>query len=731
MEVIGTYAKTIFRNVHNGYTVFIFDTNNGDAPRTSRGDARCEGIIPVFPAGMPLKLVGEISEYNGEPVLAVNEAIPYTDNAAVAKAYLISAKFKGVGEKTAQAIIDAVGADIFSILTHDNPAQYLSDAVKGISYDKAHAIVLALQGDTYTHEVFDYIYRFGGGYHNAENLVSAYKLNALTELKTHPYIAGHDIGGLNFGICDNIAANEGFFPYAEERISLMSVLALQRAMHRTGSTYATFSEIVKEVKSMVPFTIWCDYDIPKGVIMRGIYGNRNIIIEADEKEPRFYCKAIYEAETSIASHVKRLRSAQTKLPKCEAIDVAHIEQEVGIKYSAKQKEAFEMMKSTGVKILTGGPGTGKTTVVNGLIRMFRKAYPRATITLCAPTGRAAQRMSEVTGEPAQTIHRLLDVKPAPDGELSFKSQRDPLPSNLLIVDEMSMVDTELFAMLMGAVKPRTTVLLCGDKDQLPSVGVGNVLRDLIASGVCEMTALTTAYRQSEMSLIASNAILCNKGKTELAVGQDFHIIRAKDETEMVKYIRSIANERFDPSHPYSLQILSSTKQGNAGTVNINRVLQQDLNTNPSSISYGDYEYRTGDKVIFNRNNYEAGYLNGDVGVVTAIDGNSITVQFTDSTLTLTKAALADLALAYAVTIHKSQGSEYDTVIVVLPQTPRIMLQRNLIYTAITRAKKQVILITQDNAMETAIETNAVPNRRTHLTARLICNKPQEIITYVA
>lgn len=730
MEVIGTYARTIFRNIHNGYTVFIFDTNNGDAPRTSRGDARCEGVIPVFPTGMPLKLVGEVSEYNGEPVLAINEAIPYTDNEAIAKAYLASAKFKGVGEKTAQAIIDAVGADIFSILSHDNPAQFLADSVKGVSYERAYTIVLALQGDTCTKEVFDYIYRFGGGYHHAERLVSAYKLNALTELKTHPYIAGHDVGGLNFGICDAIAANEGYTPYGEERICLMSALALQRATQRTGSTYATFSETAKEVKEMVTLTIWCDYNIPKGVIMRGLYNNRNIIIEADSKEPRFYCKKIYEAETSIASHVKRLRTAHTQLPKCEAIDVALIEQEVGIKYSTKQKEAFEIIKSTGVKILTGGPGTGKTTVVNGLIRLFRKAYPRATITLCAPTGRAAQRLSEVTGEPAQTIHRLLDVKPAPDGELSFKSQRDPLPSNLLIVDEMSMVDTELFAMLMGAVKPHTTVLLCGDKDQLPSVGVGNVLRDLITSGVCEMTALTTAYRQSELSLIASNAILCNKGKTELAEGRDFVIVRAKTETEIVKHIRNIAKARFNPSLPYSLQILSSTKQGNAGTVNINRVLQQDLNTNPSAISYGDYEYRTGDKVIFNKNNYEAGYLNGDVGVITSITSNSITIQLPDNELTVTKAALADLALAYAVTIHKSQGSEYDTVVVVLPQAPRIMLQRNLIYTAITRAKKQVILITQDNAMETAIETNSVPNRRTYLTSRLTCNTQQEIITHV-
>lgn len=725
MELTGIYQKTIYRNEQNGYTVFIFDTTDADAPRNEKGEVICVGDkMQIYVKGMPLKVTGTPSTHNGDPILRVTDIRPYSDNRANTIKYLTGHRFTGIGEKTAEAIVEAIGTDIFVILDKDDPAEFLKTVLPNIKEDKRNTLLQVLKQDRNNKEIYAYVQRFGGTFDQANKLASLFTSTALDNLKEHPYRCGQK-AGFNFAICDAIARENGSNAYNEERIEAMVVLALRRIM-ANGCSYANIDDINEEVHTLIHLSIFHE-ELPQSLIIRALYNSSQIVIE-EGNPTKFYLKPIYNAEQQIVENIKRLHAGKVPFEFDEEY-IQMIERMNDIKYSAQQKSAFNFLTSSGIKILTGGPGTGKTTVVNGLIQAFRHFHPDETVTLCAPTGRAAARMNEVTGEPASTIHRLLEVTPLPNGEYMCKDGKNQLGCQMLIVDEISMVDEELFAMLLAAVKTDTLVILCGDKDQLPSVGAGNVLHDLINTKNCPIVQLNVMYRQNKESHIAINAGKVNNGIHDLQQGTDFEIITADNDEQMVNILLShLKNNPVKSTDITETQILSSTKKGLAGTVSLNNTLQKYFNPkHDAQIAYGTTEYRVGDKVMFIKNNYEYNYMNGDVGIIRSInEDGTITVQVANEGISIPYSNLTDLALSYAATIHKSQGSEYDIVYVMLPKAPQNMLQRNLIYTAITRAKKKVIIITQSNAIDIAIDNIVVPTRKTMLVEKLRGYRPKPI-----
>lgn len=344
-------------------------------------------------------------------------------------------------------------------------------------------------------------------------------------------------------------------------------------------------------------------------------------------------------------------------------------------------------------------------------------YPDNIIKLCAPTGRAAQRMTESTGMEAVTIHRLLDFRPCANGVV-HKDAKNPIVADLIVVDEMSMTDTELMSIFLQAVQDGTLVLLVGDIYQLPSVGPGDVLHDIIFSEKVPVFRLTKVYRQAGDSPIVTNANKINDGHTDLVENEDFEIIIVQSDEELKDKILELTTQYYNPDKPFDMQILAPSKKYDAGTKNLNKVIQEAVNPGKKGFVFGDTTYRVGDKIIMLNNNYGHGYFNGDVGYVVAIDDNGVTVNILDVEIVITKGMMEDMSLAYGVTVHKSQGSEYPLAICALPKSPANMLVRNLFYTAVTRAKKKVIVVAVDGSVQASVRNNQTGKRKTGLLEKL-------------
>ncbi len=374
-----------------------------------------------------------------------------------------------------------------------------------------------------------------------------------------------------------------------------------------------------------------------------------------------------------------------------------------------QRQAFGILYSPGVKILTGGPGTGKTTVIKGLISYITRMGKKCV--LCAPTGRAAQRMSEVCERESSTIHKLLDIRPYGKNEYRCRGKENQICEEYIIVDEVSMVGVELFAQLLNAARNGSSVILVGDIDQLPSVTPGNVLRDLITAGI-ETYRLDTVFRQKELSTISLNGAKINKGQIDLQTNGEFKIFRFQEGelTQMAKRAAEELQADFRPSEMFHVQLLGPVKKGDSGVFALNNVSQKLLN--PSELE----GIQKNDRIIFLENNYEEEYFNGDIATVISVSSEEIKVRMFDEVRTLPRSCMKDIALAYAVTIHKSQGSEYDDIIIVLPKCG--MLARNLLYTAVTRAKKQVTILSEEDALERCIRTDRTGKRHSALAERI-------------
>ena len=498
-----------------------------------------------------------------------------------------------------------------------------------------------------------------------------------------------------------------------EQIPYADSVALRQEVTKRGSTYLTEEQYADWVEKVEKRT---------GHKIRRAPMHFNSTVETECTAIECYiadrgegCTPLIKKELDIAYKIRKIN--RTRRP--AEIDVREAlrkaESETGIELGEEQASAFVKILSSkgGLHIVTGGPGTGKTQLVKTILAAWEKEYPEEEIALCAPTGRAAQRMAEVTGREASTIHRLLDFRPYQE-QPTFNSIK-PLPADLVIVDESSMIDVELFDYLICAVRPRATLILLGDSDQLESVGPGAVLRDLLdPENEIEKSRLVKVFRQAAESKIVENAGKIRNGIDSLTEGDDFLIYHSTEPGQTISMVRNLALKFSDRSDPYRVQILCPTRKGAAGINALNMDLQENLNGGSVGIRAGGREFRQGDKVLMNTNNAAEGYYNGDVGIIKAITPDEMEIEIRGERIRILREMWEDVELAYATTIHKSQGSEYETVVIVLPAEYPGMLARNLIYTAVTRARERVYIVYEEDALQKAVRTYKASDRQTML-----------------
>lgn len=720
IRTLATYRSTIYRNDYSGYCIFrvaVQDENKIKAQdKRLSGILTCVGVVPEFRLEAPLYLEGVVEKSTYGLQLHITKAEERSWDVNGLASYLCNI-CAGVGITTANALAEAFTENLFQVIQQENGAEILSDAVPSLSYETA-VLLCETVGATYAQKaVYDEIVPYGGTWNHAVKIAKKYGINALKEIRANPYVVGMK-NGMDFPSCDKYAKKVGISATDTMRIKQALVTAFKNEESR-GHVYSTESEICKLAKNIVKKSAFSEAPIPSTMLLQTLATDDTFVFDYDDQGyEAIYLRWLHRAEEETANQLLRLIKHGKELNFDPSI-IDWAEQNSGIKYARQQRDSFNLIKRTGVAVITGGPGTGKTTTVSGLISAYEKQNPNKIIRLCAPTGRAAQRMTESTGREAVTIHRLLDFRPF-GGDTVHKNASDPIIADLIVVDEASMLDIELASIFLNAVQSGTLVLFIGDINQLPSVGPGDVLHDLIGSGVIPTVQLTEVYRQGKESPIICNSQRINEGRNSVMVHQDYHYIPMEDASAILLKTISLVASLYDPADPFGVQVLAPTHKGEAGVAMINTMLQQTLNPpiGQPEIKYGSRIYRVGDKVILLNNNYASGYFNGDIGIVRDVSSDGIDIDILGKILHLTKSEMEDLNLAYCMSIHKSQGSEFKNVIVTLPERPANMLKRNLLYTAITRAKKKVWVLAENNAYATSVASCDTGKRNSRLAQRI-------------
>ena len=714
--IFGTFKNNIYKDDRTGFAKFNFLPKMKVDFANPFGWITCQGSIPYYSADTPLKLEGE---WNDERVFVVHKTSIYSDNAMVIANY-IKNHCSGFGDKLSLNIGTTLQGRLFELLDVPDGAEIITEEVKGISLKKANKLIEELNNLTHQQVVFDYAAKYDICYASLIKLDSYYGVNLEMPLSTNPYKSGRLLD-LPFCDVDNIAFYYNIEPYSFIRLEGLIYTAL-RLKANEGHTIAYIKDIYKTVNKISLEDSKYQCEIPKILFYTTILKSQ-LFKYVDNKHNMVALVDLDEAESIIASELKRL-SMQKNTEDLSSFNtdmekfLLAYETEFAITLEPEQKASLNSIKAPGVKIITGGPGTGKTTTIKAILQFFKTKYPDKTYMLVSPTGRAAQRMAETTGESASTIHKGIDFKPFKHYNVS-REHCNPIEADLLIVDEMSMVDVELFSMLLKAVKNGAKVILIGDIDQLPSVGAGAVLKDLIASECFETYRLKTCKRQSDDNPIIENALRINTGNANLMTSTNFKIYRKKDAESIAKSIEVFYQHLFDENNKMDLQILSSTKKNEAGTFSLNKQLQPLVNNETKAFHFGKKTFKLHDKVMMIVNRADYGYNNGDVGEIVEISDPTFQISINHEILTLDKGCANDMLRAYAVTAHKSQGSEYPTVIVALPKYPKALLRRKVLFTEITRAKQNVIIFSENDALELAIANNEDEFRMTTLTEKIL------------
>ncbi len=716
--VYGNYGR-LLRMDKKGDAYFYMTATKTKLPLVSEMNAPCPdmealsffycyGKVAEYHLGYPLILYGQWEKRpGGRWVLAVSD---YEEDVKTGKAledFLIR-ECPGVGSATAGKI-NKIGEKLWELAEKENGADILQKET-GIQPGLCRMMLSALKKNRGKYNLYQYLRCYGITDIKTDTLLERYGTEALKVIQCNPYQSLNSL--VPFRIMDEIAFESGGSHLDGERIKGLIFYAMD-LLTKNGSTGTNIFILYDKVEELSAKSIF-HREIPRSLISIILNDMKGLHIEKEENQ--IYFREIWKREWDIARGIKRLEKHRVPL---RFIPVTtEIEKELGITYAEKQKEAFGILKTTGVKVLTGGPGTGKTTLMNGIIRQYQKMYPEHRIALCAPTGMAAEHMAEMTGKPASTIHRLLDYRPFSDDEASFKTAEDPIDAEMVIVDEASMGDTKLMGMLFDAVKPGTLLLLCGDVDQLDCVGYGSVLHDIIRSGKVPVYALDTLFRQKEGGHIIQNAARIRQKNPKLATGEDFEIWRFGGKREFAEIFGEIWRKY--GKDPFQAQVLSTVKNGSYGIRALNTYIQkQRVYEKGREIHRNGYVFHKGDKVMTMVNNYEAGYFNGDIGrIIEITDMGSVTLQIGKKSIRMKHVWLEDIVPAYAVTVHKSQGSEFETVIIILPKTPDIILDKSLIYTAVTRAKSKVIILSEGNALEYGIRRDKRQDRKTGLIQKV-------------
>ncbi len=637
--------------------------------------------------------------------------------------YLGGGLIDGIGPTLAERIVEAFGEDTLDILD-DDPKRLLE--VEGIGKGRHKKIIAAWQEQRSVRDVMIFLQMHHISTTFATKIYKLYGDRAADLIQNNPYKLAEDIYGIGFRKADAIAQSTGIEPDALTRLRAGVLFALREA-HSDGHMFLPIDELL--AKSCELLELKQSDGI--GDAIESLRCEDKIVVEPDEDggTSRIWRKGAWHAEVNSATHLKRLMQSQrlVDLTKTAPDEISRVESQLGVTLADLQRKAVKACWEHKVVVITGGPGTGKTTIIRSVVELGKKRG--ATIHLAAPTGRAAKRLSEATDESASTLHRMLEYSFQQGFQLN---ESNPLETDMLIIDESSMMDTYLLSAVTAALCDEAHLVLVGDIDQLPSVGPGNVLKDIINSGSVGVVRLTEIFRQAQESNIVRNAHRINTGQlpdipdhrksNELV---DFYAINADEPLEAQRKIIALVKNRMPKAFGYDpfqdVQILSPMHRGDVGCGTLNTLIQDALNPRGEEIKRGHRRFRLGDKVMQQKNNYEQDVYNGDMGIITDInhDSKEIEVDFGDTRIAhYPFTDLDELVLAYAITVHKSQGSEYRAVIIPVVTQHYIMLQRNLLYTAITRAKELVILVGTQKALALAVKNNDAQHRYTRLKERL-------------
>ena len=726
VTVEGSVDAVIFQNEENGYTVLLLRVDGEDEPIT------VVGCIPCAAAGEGMTVTGVWVNHpvHGPQLSAesVERRLPQEEEDIVC--YLSSGILKGIGPATAQRLVERFGTDTLRVL-EEEPERLKT--IKGITAKKAMELSEAFRALTGLRQVMEFLARYDLPVYLAMAVQRTYGDNALQMLRDDPYILSRAQFGVDFAVADAIAISMGFG--GDDPCRLRAAIEYELA-HNAGNGHVFLPR--EKLLAATAQLVDVDTDTVETALDKLI--DSFAVVEKPIANVRgCYLPRLYQAETFVAQRLLSMLRAPVEQLRQVDKTIDAIEKEQGVSYAPLQRQAVRMAAEGGVLLLTGGPGTGKTTSLRGIVALYRRMG--LDVALLAPTGRAAKRLGEVTDCDAQTIHRALGMSYNDlTGQAAFKKNgSDPLEAHAVIVDEMSMVDLELMQALLEALRPGCRLVLVGDPDQLPSVGAGNVLGDLLRSTVVPTVSLTQVFRQAEQSAIIRNAHAVNMGQPpQLDSNQgDFFFLCRRSPDRLVQTVVELCRDRLprNMSIPAEqIQVLSPTRKGACGTVSLNRALQAALNP-PSpqkrQKQWGDVTFRVGDRVMQTKNNYDvlwekddgtagSGIFNGDVGVIQDIDssGELIVLRFDDRTATYTADLLSQLDMAYAITVHKSQGSEYPAVILVsAPAAPSLMV-RGVLYTAITRARRMLIMVGDDAVPARMAENDRQQRRYSGLRRRL-------------
>ena len=622
--------------------------------------------------------------------------------------YLGSGLVKGIGPKFAKLIVSHFGLATFDVI--ENEIDRLLE-VPGIGKTRVALIRTSWEKQKDVKDIMVFLQGHGVSSTFAAKIYKKYGKESIEKVSDNPYCLADDIWGIGFKTADSIAKNLGY-TNNDPRRCRSGILYTLGKLSEEGHVYAEREQLLKTAKELLqadeePITTTLDQMIEK----------EDLVIDEDA----IFLPPFYYAECGVANKLKRLIDTSSKDLFEEDVNIEKIVRKTGIHYDDVQVAAIKQAVQSKVMVLTGGPGTGKTTTTIGIIAALQSMGLR--ILLADPTGRAAKRMSEATGKEAKTIHRLLEYNPA---EGYGRNDENPLDGGALIVDECSMIDVILMNSLLKAIPIDMRLILVGDIDQLPSVGAGNVLRDIIDSERIPVVRLTRIFRQAMSSRIITNAHRINQGYfPDISNGKDtdFFFIQKEDPSLVAAEIVNIVKNRIPKAYHIStndIQVLTPMQRSVVGAANLNVILQEAINPEGESLSRGGFKYRQGDRVMQIRNNYDKDVFNGDVGYIESVnmDDRSLTVRFEERHVEYEDSELDELTLAYATTIHKSQGSEYPVVVIPLLMTHFVMLQRNLVYTGITRAKKICIIVGTTKALAYSIHNMVVQKRNTRLKERL-------------
>ena len=712
-KLVGILERIVFENAETGYTI---------ARLTSR-DYPTElitvvGNLATASAGESLALSGEWvnnPQYGRQFKIEGYETVLPATVVGLRK-YLGSGMIKGVGPVMAARIVNKFGMDTMDVI--EQTPEKLRE-VQGVGKKRVNTIKEAWAAQREIKNVMLFLQSNNVSTAHAVKIYKTYESDAIPIVRENPYRLADDIYGIGFKTADTISQNLGIAPESPYRVMAGIKYVLSHKAD-DGHVFLYRDELLAACEEIL--------ELPSDVIEEGIaelVAKEEIIFENTPEGEAIYLAPFYYAEMGVTNAVSRLLQTPADSVAVGFVDrsIDRLEKQMGIHFAANQREAVKTALTAKVMLLTGGPGTGKTTTTIGMLHLFGALEKR--VLLAAPTGRAAKRISETTGREAKTIHRLLEFSPQDNG---FKRNQDnPLEADVVIIDEMSMVDLILMNNLMKAIPPNATLIMIGDVDQLPSVGAGNVLTDLIASEQVTVVTLTEIFRQAQESYIVTNAHRINRGDFPQTTGpanRNFFFIEEEDPDRAADLICDLVGKRLPKHYGYhpmdDIQVLCPMRRGTVGSENFNKRLQEILNDSTEETIRGGRNFRVGDKVMQVRNNYDYEVFNGDIGRITEVDfvDKLVTIQFPEKHVAFDMADLNELVLAYGITVHKAQGSEYPAVVIPLMTQHYLMLQRNLLYTGITRAKELVVLVGTKKALGMAIRNNKVVERNSFLAERL-------------